>query len=226
MSVRRLSLVLVLPAALCLWSSSSRAEEVTEPSSGRRFQTTLTYEGKTYRLLGVGLRKKFVIKVYAMGLYVEEGGARQAFPSLVSKAGGPERDKLLEGDRAQTFVSWGRFSKLGVLQFLRDVDKDKIQGAYRESLEAALSDKAPPELRRDAEAFVALFDRDVREGQQMRIHTDEEGKITVEVAGQKKEGPKNPQLCRAIWDIWLGPKPISKEMRRSLVDRIDQFARQ
>jgi hypothetical protein len=158
-----------------------------------------------------------------MALYAEEAGAKQAFPSLVSKAGGRERDKLLQGDRAQTFVAWGRFAKLGVLRFFRDVDKGKIQGAYRDSLADALSDKAPSDLRRDAEAFVTLFDRDMREGQEIKIHTDDNGKVTVEIGGQKKDGPQNPQLCRAIWEIWLGPKTISKDLRKGLVERIDQL---
>ena len=220
-----LSLPMWLSVFVCLTPAALRAEEVAEPGSGRKFQTPLTYGGKPYTLIGTGLRKKFVVKVYAMGLYVDDAAAKQAFPSLVTKAGGKEREKLLEGDRAQTFVAWGRFGKLGVMQFARDVDKDKIQGAYRESLEGALSDKAPSELRRDAEAFIALFDKDLREGQELRIATDEAGKISVEIAGQKKDGPQNAQLARAIWEIWLGQKTISKDMRKGLVERIDALGR-
>lgn len=202
----------------------ARGDEVAEPGSGAKFSTPRKQDGKDYHLIGTGLRKKAFFKVYAMGLYLEDG-ARQAFPSLVAKAGGPTRDKLLDGDRAQSFVAWGRFGKLAVMRFLRDVDKDKIQGAYRESLEAALSDKAPADLKRDAEAFVLLFDRDVKEGQELHIGTDDAGRIAVQIAGVKKSGPQNPQLCRAIWEIWLGSKPISKEMRKSLVERIDVLAK-
>jgi hypothetical protein len=209
---------------LCCAPGLLRAEEVTEPATGHAFTTPLEYGGKTYQLIGTGVRKKLFIKVYAMGLYLEEA-ARQSFPSLVAKAGGADRAKILAGERAQSFVSWGRFGKLAVMHFVRDVDKDKIQGAYRESLESSLSDKAQPDLKRDAEAFIALFDHDVQEGQELRILTDDAGRITVEVAGQKKAGPQNPQLCRAIWDIWLGSKPISKDMRKSLVERIDVFAK-
>lgn len=227
MKARRLPLLL-LPVWLglsCLSLAPARAEEVAEPASGRKFQSSITYAGKPYSLVGTALRKKFVVKVYAIGLYVDDAAARQAFPSLVTKAGGKEREKLLEGDRSHTFVAWGRFGKLAVMQFLRDVDKGKIQEAYRDSLEGALSDKAPSELSRDANAFVALFDKDVREGQELRIATDEAGKITVEIAGQKKEGPQNPQLARAIWEIWLGQKSILGGGRKGLVDRIDTLGR-
>ena len=228
MSVFRLPQTL---AALVLFTSlfgapqGLRAEEVAEPATGHRFATALTYQGKPYTLVGVALRKKFIIKVYAMGLYVEQVAGHQAFPSLVEKAGGRDRAKLLAGEKAQTFVSWGHFGKLAVLHFVRDVDKDKIQEAYREGLKGALSDKAPPDLSRDAQTFIGLFDRDLKEGQELRIHTDEGGKITLEIAGHKKEGPQNPILCRALWDIWLGQKTISKDMQRGLVERIDELGK-
>lgn len=211
--------------ALAILAGPVRAEEVTEPASGHRFAASLTYGGKPYTLIGVGIRKKFVVKVYAMGLYVEHAAAKQAFPSLATKAGGPERDRLLSGDKAQTFVAWGRFGKLGVMHFVRNVDREKIQEAYRDSLANALSDKASADLRRDAQAFVALFDKDIKDGQELRIHTDDTGKITVEIAGEKKDGPQNPQLGRQIWEIWLGPKPISKDLQRGLVARIDELGK-
>ena len=209
----------LLPLALCgalcaplLLTPRPARADVTEPSSGTAYQETRTVGGKTYQFLGTGLRKKFVIKVYAIGLYVEQAGAKAAYAS--GAGAGP-----------QSFVINGSFGKLAALRFLRDVDKGKIQEAYRDSLEGALSDKAPSELSRDANAFVALFDKDVREGQELRIATDEAGKITVEIAGQKKEGPQNPQLARAIWEIWLGQKSILGGGRKGLVDRIDTLGR-
>ena len=45
------------------------------------------------------------------------------------------------------------------------------------------------------------------------------------MAGAQKSGPHNPRLARAMWGIWLGGKPISTDMRKSLIDRIDQFGK-
>jgi hypothetical protein len=39
------------------------------------------------------------------------------------------------------------------------------------------------------------------------------------------QGPKNPRLAQAIWNIWLGPKPINPELRKALVGRIDALAK-
>ena len=35
----------------------------------------------------------------------------------------------------------------------------------------------------------------------------------------------SPKLVRALWATWLGPKPISKELQRALVDHIDVLGR-
>ena len=86
--------------------------------------------------------------------------------------------------------------------------------------------RSTPRVRRsDAQAFLALFDKDVKSGQELRIATDEGGKVTVEIAGQKKSGPQSPQLSRAIWEIWLGSKPISTDMRKILVERVDELGK-
>ena len=53
----------------------------------------------------------------------------------------------------------------------------------------------------------------------------EDGQITVEAAGQKRAGPKNVRLARDVWDIWLGLKPISADLKKSLLDRIDTLGR-
>ena len=202
----------LLPLALCgalcaplLLTPRPARADVTEPSSGTAYQETRTVGGKTYQLLGTGLRKKFVIKVYAIGLYVEQAGAKAAYAS--GAGAGP-----------QSFVINGSFGKLAALRFLRDVDKGKIQEAYRESLAGPLA--AGGQLAADAQAFVGLFERDVKQGQEVIIQADEAGKLSVSIGGQRKEGPQNPALARAIWEIWLGAKPIAPDAKKTLVERL------
>ena len=161
---------------------------------------------------------------YAMALYVEEV-ARIPFASVYERAGRSKNGLLVES-RAQHFITWGHFTKLGVLRFLRDTPRGELQQLFREGLEDLLSDKAPPELRRDAEAFIALFDKDVRAGQEVRIRTDDTGLIEIQLPPDApRPGPASPKLCRHIWDIWLGYRPVSKEMRNSLIDRLEALHR-
>lgn len=212
--------LLVGVSLLCV-GGAARAEDVVEPSTGFSFPAARG----GMALIGTGVRKKFVVKVYAMALYVDDAEARRAFPALVSRAGGRDRAKLLDSDHAQAFVVWGAFPKLGILHFVRDVEAEKIRDAYKDSLEEELSDKAPPEMKRAAEGFLAAFNVDLKSGQEIQIHTGVDGKIDITVAGQKRELPANPKLARAVWNIWLGAHPISSDMRKSLVDRIDQLGK-
>jgi hypothetical protein len=188
---------------------AARAENVVEPSTGHSFDTTKSVDGKRYALLGVGVRKKFIIKVYSMALYAEEDEAKKSYKS----AGGAE---------PTSFVAGGGFGKVAVLHFARDVDAGKIKSAYEEGLSEELSDRAPADVKQGAQAFVAAFDKDLKEGQEIVLRTAGK-KIEINVAGAKKELATSPTLCKAIWNIWLGPKPISKDLKTGLVSRIDSL---
>jgi hypothetical protein len=162
-----------------------------------------------YVLTGTGWRKKFIIKVYAMGFYVDEAAAKKAW---AGHTGTP-----------QAFLINGDFDKLGVLRFARDVEAAKIREAYVESLEEALSDKAPADERQAAQAFVALFDHDMKTGEEIHIRTSPDGQVTVTLAGKTKQGPKLPRLVKDVWAIWLGAHPISEDLKKGLVARIDSL---
>ena len=96
------------------------AQDVTEPKSGAKFTAK---DGDT-SLLGVGLRTRTIakVKIYAIGLYVAD--AEIAGP-LKGKAGTPELYRQLVA---------GDFKKKVVMKFLRNVSKDQIQEAFRDSL--------------------------------------------------------------------------------------------
>ena len=52
-----------------------------------------------------------------------------------------------------------------------------------------------------------------------------DGLTIVEAHGQKKVGPTNARLAHDIWDIWLGQKPISADLKKGMLDRIDTLGR-
>lgn len=208
-AIRMRLISLFAVATLFTLATPALAEDVTEPGTGHAFPAQRSYGGKSYTLVGVGLRKKFFIKVYAMGLYGEQEGGKSAFAA--------------SSDHGQGFFIRGDFDKLGVLHFAREVDSGKIREAYRESMAEELG--AGGERQKAVEAFLALFDRDVKKGEDLIIQTTSEGQVTVEIGGQKKEGPKSKQLASAIWNIWLGAKPPSPEMRTTLIERISALGK-
>jgi len=203
----------------------ARAEKVAEPSTGVQFDAKKSVDGRSYTLVGAGVRKKFVVKVYAMGLYVEDVEGKRAFPSLATKAGGTDKAKLTEGDRAQSFLMWGSFNKIAILHFVRDVGAEKIRGAFEDGLGDELSDKAPADVREAAQAFLKLVDKDVKNGEEVILHTSPDGKVELSIAGAGRGAVQNAKLARAIWSVWLGSKPISKDLRGDLVNRIDELGK-
>lgn len=228
-AAQRLGRLAALGVAIGLGAVASaprpaRAAEVVELGSGQKFTTPLVIGGVNYSLLGVGLRsrqggKEPKMNLYAMALYVDHAGAKIPFPALYGKA--PTRAMMMAESRAQNFVLWGRFGKLGVLRFLQPFDKADLVAELRTGLADLLTDKAPEEMRRDVEKFLALFSKDWKPGEELRIQTDETGRIDVQIDGVKRPGPHNPKLARHIWEIWLGSHGLSKEMRQTLVDKID-----
>lgn len=197
-----------------------------EASTRHAFPTWTSIGGKDYLLVGAGARTVFGIKVYGMALYVEDEGARMAFPKLVARAGGADVPTLSRADQAQQFLMLGEFGKHALLHFERAVPAAKLRDAYRDTLSDDVGAKATAELRRDTEAFIALFDRDVKAGGEIHIHTDGDGMIFVRIeGGMTRTGPKNPRLAHDIWASWLGTSPVSSDLKQRLVERIDALGR-
>ena len=193
-----------------------------EPASKHAFPTWTVIDDKEYALLGVGARSVLGFRVYAMAMYVEDEPARAGFPRLAGKAGGADAQTLLKSGLVAPFIVEGDFGKHAVLWFTRAVSARQQRDSYREALGDDVSDKASPEVRRDAEAFLALFDRDMKEGDELVIRTTPDGTIGVSIAGAPmKWGPKNLRIAHEVWDIWLGSKPISADLKSSLLQRVE-----
>jgi tetratricopeptide (TPR) repeat protein len=195
-----------------------------EPVTKYTYKTVVELDKVPYTLIGAGARKVYGFKVYAMGLYLEDDPARRAFPDLAARAGGSDHDSLARGDLAHQFVVLGSFGKAALLHFVRNVSAKDTRDAYREALGDDANGKASPDLKRDSEAFLAMFD-DIKDGEDLWIRTLGNGQVIVEAHGQRKVGPTNQRLAHDIWDIWLGAKPISSDLKKGMLDRVDTLGR-
>jgi tetratricopeptide (TPR) repeat protein len=200
------------------------AVPLVERETNTGYLSNLTSDGKLYTLVGLGVRKVMLFKVYGMALYVEDEPARALMVKLAARAGGRDLAHLTVDDLAQSFVLLGDFGKMGLLKFVRDVSAADVQKAYRDSLLDELK-SPPPDLKRDIDRFVGLFAKPTKSGDEVVIHSTAEGEIYVEVDGKRLPGPTNHRLAQAIWNIWLGPRPISPDLRKALVGRIDALAK-
>jgi tetratricopeptide (TPR) repeat protein len=193
-----------------------------DPTTKHSFPTYTNLGGRDFTLLGAGAPTK----AYAVALYVEDEAARAAFPKLVAQAGGADHASLFRNDQAAQFVVLGDFSKHAIFYFDKPVAATKLREMYKEALAYDLGPNATPELRRDVEAFLALFDRDMKAGEELHLHTDPDGDIFVRVGrGFTRTGPHNARVVHDLWDAWLGAKPIAADLKQRLLERIDSLGR-
>lgn len=179
--------------------------------------------GRPYLLLGHGLRRRDGADWYTIALYVDEVGARRAFPALVARVGGRSHDKLVASDKVPPFLVWGDFGKLAVLRLESDLPAASLRAAFEEGLGSLRVDGRPPELRERVSAFLSLLSRDLHRGDQIELATSAGGTVEVTIAGERKEAATDARLARGLWQIWLGEKPISLELRRALIDRVEHL---
>jgi hypothetical protein len=187
--------------SLLSFPSSLRAEDATEPRSGVKFPARVG----DMSLLGVGLRVRSIAfvkaKVYAIALYVSDGALAGPLAKHKGRTTTPEfyRDLI-----------WGDFEKQVTLKFTRDVGKDRIQEAMRETLAGA--DKAR------VDAFVSYFP-EVKTGQECVLRWAPGGVLETTMAGQPRPPIADKSFAAAVFGIWLGEKPIQEDIKRDLVSR-------
>jgi anti-sigma factor RsiW len=158
---------------------------------------------------------------YRVSFYLDETDARRAFPSLVARIGSSQKARLLASDNAQTFVLWGHFAKLATLTFTRPVEQG-ARGVFEAALKSELG-RAGPELATQAESFLAMLPVVVKAGDEITLHTDDDGRIKVTVGGDERLGPRSPKLARALWTVWLGARSTQPGLRKALVGEIDRL---
>jgi len=173
-----------------------------------------TVDGRPLVLVGRGERVRDGEKLYDMQMWIDEEDGRRAFPALAMRAGGRNRAHLTRGDHATAFLVWGRFNKQAIFKFARAVPA----ATMREEIKSALEEV------KDADALLALFG-DAAAGDEWVLTTRDNGQIELAMGDQKKQAPQSPKLERALWNVWLGQKPLSVELRRQLIEQIDTLGR-
>jgi hypothetical protein len=173
-----------------------------------------TVDGRPLVLVGQGARVKDGDKLYDMQMWIDEEDGRRAFPALAMRAGGRDKARIVRGEHAPAFLVWGRFTKQAVLKFARAVPA----ATMRDDIKSALADV------KGADAVVAMFAEDAVAGDEWVLTTRDNGEIELRTGDDKddrKQGPQSPKLQRALWDVWLGAKPLSVDLRRQLIEKIN-----
>jgi hypothetical protein len=188
--------LVLLAATLCLAPLSQAQETVKENSTGKSFPVSVTFshEGKTYNLslTGTTVRKKIVVKVYAIAHYMQD----------------PPSGK--EKDLYAAVLTDGKAKQI-TMDFSRDVTVNQIRGAYRDGFEENATKEEMKAIAPLVEKFLGYFSSDVKENDRFILRWLPGGTVVAQVQGVDKPAITNPVFARVLWSIWLGED--------SLVDR-------
>lgn len=182
--IRTLALTLALTVLASLPAAAAELAGVSMPARA-------TVDGQELVLNGMGLRKKFFIKVYVGGLYLPQ---KQSDPGAILAADEPRRM---------------------VMHFLYDVDKGKICEAWNEGLEKNRPDHSDVVKAQ----FVDLCDLmvDFEEGDRMVLTYDPDEGTSVRINDEVKDTIAGKPFADAILSTWIGPNPPSKDLREGLL---------
>jgi hypothetical protein len=187
--MRRLAAA-ALAAALVLGSAATaHAREV----AGVNLADTAALAGKTLQLNGAGLRSKLFIKVYVGALYLEQKSGDAA--------------AILAADQA-----W-----LVSMTFKRDVEKEKIIGAFKEGFENNSKGDLAAILPELAKVEAGL--KDFKEGEVFTVsYQPGVGSTLAPPAGAPivVEGKK---FGDALLRNWLGDKPADGDLKAGMLGK-------
>ena len=165
-------------------------------AGGVKFDETVKVAGKELKLNGVGVRTKFIVKVYAAGLYLPE-----------KKTSAAEVLKL-EGPRRVTLV------------MLREVSSDSFGKAFMDGLNDNVDNaekmKLVPQISKFGEMFAML--EALKKGDVLHLDWIPGSGTQCELNG-KKIGEVVPDLAfyNAVLRIWLGDKPVDRSLKPALL---------
>jgi hypothetical protein len=174
-----------------VFCSAAAAIALAGEVAGVRMPDTVTVEGKTLKLNGMGLRKKVVFKVYVAALYLET----------------PSKD-------AAAIISADQIKRMQ-LSVLRSLKASQVTEAISEGFEK--NSKAQMGALKDRlSKFNAMF-ADVVEGDQI-LMTYVPGKGTlVSVKGAEKGAVEGKDFADALFSVWLGPNPVQEDLKKALL---------
>ncbi len=157
---------------------------------GTQVPDTLTQDGKTLRLIGGGVRTKWMFDVYVGALYAEK-------PTF----------------NAQNLIKSEQMKRMD-MHLLRDVGRDKIIETIREGFEKN-SKAQMPALQARLDQLAAAVP-DLKKGDLLSLtYVPEKGVVVGGVA--KETVIPGKDFADALFSCWLGPDPADADLKRKLL---------
>ena len=182
--MRKPALLLLSVLVLASISQAGTLANVTLPDTVQISNTTLI-------LNGMGLRTKYMVKVYVAGLYLAQKSSDTA---AILKADAPKRI---------------------VMQFVRDVTKNQLTDGFSESFENNTPDAAKT-LKPDIDRLFSALDS-VKDGEEIIFTYVPATGTTVTIASKEKLTIPGPAFAEMLFSVWLGPKPPNAALKKGIL---------
>jgi len=159
--------------------------------AGVTLPDTVQPGGTTLVLNGVGLRTKYMVKVYVAGLYV---GQKSSDTGLILREDAPKRI---------------------VMQFVHGVSKSQLTDGFSESFNDNTPDAAKT-MKSDIDRFFGALDP-VKDGDQMVFTYIPGTGTSFAINGTEKLTIPGPAFGQMLFSVWLGPKPPNAGLKKGLL---------
>ncbi len=177
--------------ALFLFVVASTFDLPASSLAGVTLPDTAQVAGKTLVLNGLGIRSKYMVKVYVAGLYLEQ---KSSDPGAIIKADQPKQI---------------------VMKFLHGASKSQMTDAFEESFRDNTPD-ASKTMKPDIDRLLAALEP-VKDGDQM-VFTYVPGTGTsLAINGKDKLTIADPAFAPVLFSVWLGPKPPNANLKKGML---------
>jgi long-chain acyl-CoA synthetase len=177
------------------------AGAVVEPESKMEYPDTITVEaaGESYtlRATGVGLREKTFLQVdvYVIVSYILADAELGEDPAAAIRT--QDVPKRIQMD------------------LLRGFSREKLVNSFTDVIEKNYEDTSA--FAAELETFLAYFDRDAEEDDQLVFsYLPDEG-LTTTLNGEIKGTIAGHAFAEALWTVWFGEKPADDGLQRELL---------
>lgn len=206
-----------------LLATALHGADVVAPNTNAQFPAELKTPVGVQRLTGTGVRTRTVlkVKVYTFGLYVDGDGARTALAPWRGKSAAD----LARDESLFTELLKGSFPMTMRLVMTRDVGGGQMAEAFDEALAPRVAQAAQRGMPGGAEAlgrFRALFTSELKSGAELLFTWAPGDKLLVSIGGRQVGEIQNRALAWALFDVYLGPKPISADGKKSVIARLPE----
>lgn len=159
--------------------------------AGVTLPDTAQVGSKTLVLNGLGLRTKFIVKVYVAGLYLEQ---KSSDPDAIIKADAP---------------------KQLVMKFVHSASKSQMADAFDESF-TNNTPEAMKTMKVDIDRLLAALEP-VKPGDEMVFTYVPGTGTTFAINGKERLTISGTAFAQVIFSVWLGPKPPNADLKKGIL---------